>query len=259
VSEARRPDAIARDVRNEILRGRYRPGERLPSERELAEQAGVNRGSAREALKILAQQRLIEIQPGGSRVIPVHRASLDVLAHLVHAPGGPDAALMAQLLDVHELLLTGALRLAVERASEEERARALALLDTMKDERTREDEYLRAMAALVELIAEASRNLVLRMVGNALLVILASVVPALRRTRPPHAMLAHALAPVRRALVKRDPDAAERGIRSLLRVQREHVLKEIEAAAAAPGRQGRQAGERRSIPSPRRAGGGARE
>jgi GntR family transcriptional repressor for pyruvate dehydrogenase complex len=232
VSDARLPEAIAREIRNDILRGRHRPGERLPSERELAEQAGVNRGSAREALKILAQQRLIEIRPGGSRVIPVHRASLDVLAHLIDAPGGPDAALMAQLLDVHELLLVGAVRLAVERASDAELARALALLDEMRDERTRDEQVLRDMRALIELIAEASRNLVLRMVGNGLLVLLGSVVQALRRQRPPHAALAPALASVRRALAKRDPEAAERGIRALLRTMREHVLKQLEASAA---------------------------
>ena len=232
MNDERRPEAIARDIRNEILRGLYRPGERLPSERELAEQVGVNRGSAREALKLLAQQRLIEIQPGGSRVITVHRASLDVLAHLLDAPGGPDAALMAQLLDVHELLLVGAVRLAVERGSDAELARALGILDAMADPRSGGDAYLRNMQALIEWIAEASHNLVLRMVGNGLLGVLARVVVALRRQRPAHAELAPAVAAVRKALAKRDADAAERSIRSLLRLKREHVLKQLEASAA---------------------------
>jgi DNA-binding FadR family transcriptional regulator len=93
VSEAQRPEAIAREIRDDILRGRYRPGERLPYERELALQAGANRGSAREALKLLAQQRLIEIRPGGARVILLHRASLDVL--MIRPDDGSDPALMA--------------------------------------------------------------------------------------------------------------------------------------------------------------------
>jgi GntR family transcriptional repressor for pyruvate dehydrogenase complex len=231
VSEARRPDAIAREIRADILGGRYRPGERLPSERELAERVGANRGSAREALRILAQQRLIEIRPGGARVNPVHQARLDVLADMLQSSSGPDAALMAQLLDVHELLLCGAVRLAVERGTESELARAIALLDTMSDE-TREGEYLRTMTELIALIAEASRNLVLRMVGNSLLGILATVVPVLRRLRPPRASLAPAIACVREALVERDPAAAEQAIRSLLRIQREYVLKQLDLAAA---------------------------
>lgn len=233
MSDARRPESIAREIRDDILSGRYRPGERLPSERELADQVGANRGSAREALKILAQQRLIEIRPGGSRVIPVHRASLDVLGHMLQRSDGPDAALMAQLLDVHELLLAGATRLAVERGTEAELARALELLDVMSSERTREAEYLRTMTALIELIAEASRNLVLRMVGNGLFAVLATVVPVLRRLRPPRATLAPAVASVRKALRKRDPAAAEQAIRALLRIQREYVLKRLELAPAA--------------------------
>jgi len=52
VSEAlSRPEAIARELRTDILQGRYRAGERLPSERELAARSGGSRGSAREALK----------------------------------------------------------------------------------------------------------------------------------------------------------------------------------------------------------------
>jgi DNA-binding FadR family transcriptional regulator len=231
VSDARRPESIAREIRRDILGGRFRPGERLPSERELAAQTGSNRGSAREALKILAQQRLIEIRPGGARVIPVHRASLDVLGHMLEQ--GADPALMAQLLDVHELLLAGAVRLAVERGGDADLARAIELLDRAADPRIEEAEYLRAMAALIELIAEASRNLVLRMVGNGLLVILASVVPLLQRLRPAPEVLAPALASVRAALVERDPVAAEQAIRAFLRLQRENVLKRLDAAPAA--------------------------
>ena len=252
MSEATRAEEIARELRDDILSGRLRPGERLPSERELADRTGANRGSTREALKLLAQQRLIEIRPGGSRVIPVHRASLDVLAHLLQTSDGPDPALMAQLLDVHELLLAGAVRLSVERASQAELQRAIELLDGLGAERIREDEYSRTLAALIELIAEASHNLVLRMVGHGLLSVLASVVPLLRRLRPPHAVLAPAVARVRSALVQRDAAAAEQGIRSLLRLKREHVLKQLELAAAAARSRGDAAPPRRRASSGRR-------
>jgi GntR family transcriptional repressor for pyruvate dehydrogenase complex len=232
VSDSGRPEAIAREVRRDILTGRYRPGERLPSERELAARAGANRGSAREALKLLAQQRLIEIRPGGSRVIPLHHASLDVLAHLLQLEDVPDPALVGQLLDVHELLLVGAVRLAVERASDDELRRAQALLEALDDPRIPEAEYLRTLYALLELIAEASRNLVLRMVGNGLLAVLASVAMILRRIRPPHAALVPALASIREALAQRDPAGAEQGIRALLRLKREYVLKALDRDAA---------------------------
>lgn len=231
-AETGRAEILARELRRDILTGRYRPGERLPSERELAARAGTHRGSAREALKILAQQRLIEIRPGGSRVIPVHRASLDVVAHMLALEDTPDRALVAQLLDVHELLLAGAVRLAVERASEEELRVAGTLVDSLRDPEVREPEYLATLADLLELIAAASRNLVLRMVGHGILAVLAGVVPLLRRARPEHEQLAPALDAVREALDARDAARAEEAIRAFLRVKRATILSELGTGAA---------------------------
>lgn len=64
---ARRPlaDEVAERIQAMILDGTLQPGDRLPAERELAEQLGVNRSSLREALKKLEQLRLIR-DPGGS-------------------------------------------------------------------------------------------------------------------------------------------------------------------------------------------------
>jgi len=105
---ASRPEEIARVLRDDILRGRYGPGERLPSERELAAHLDANRSSVREALKKLEQLRLIEIRRGGgARVSPVDEASLDVLGHLLALDDGPEgghaqAALAASIFHFKE-------------------------------------------------------------------------------------------------------------------------------------------------------------
>jgi len=226
---ASRAEAVARELRSRILDGHIRPGERLPSERELAEQAGVHRGSAREALKLLAQQRLIEIRPGGARVIPLHQASLEVLGPMLERSGGRDPVLVAQLLDVHELLLAGAARLAVERASPAELERARELVTALASQEPGEQAYLETLVALLQLVAAASHNLVLHMVGHGLHQVLATVVPLLRRVRPPASELAPALETVRIALDKRDPALAEEGLRSFLRCKRGALLGQLEA------------------------------
>ncbi|MDH3685436.1 MAG: GntR family transcriptional regulator [Myxococcales bacterium] len=230
---ASRPAEIADGVRREIVTGRYRPGERLPSERELADQAGVNRGSAREALKILAKERLIEVKPGGARVAPLHQANLDVLGHVLEMPGTPDPALVSQLLDVHEMLLVGAARLAVERASPAELERAGALLDELMKRGASEAAQFQTLASLLQLIAQASQNLVLHMVGNSLHAILAAVVPLLRRIRPTPRTLAPSIATLREAIDERNPEKAEAGVRALLRLKRETLMKELELEASA--------------------------
>ena len=56
-----RASDIADLLRDEILLGQYRPGERLPSERDLAARFQVNRGAVREAIKTLALRLTITV------------------------------------------------------------------------------------------------------------------------------------------------------------------------------------------------------
>lgn len=55
---------IARKLSVFLLSGKVRPGERIPSERKLAEQLGVGRSVVREALKSLTLLGLIEVRQG---------------------------------------------------------------------------------------------------------------------------------------------------------------------------------------------------
>jgi GntR family transcriptional repressor for pyruvate dehydrogenase complex len=56
--------AIVRQVEKLILRGILRPGERLPSERELSERMNVSRPSLRDAVAELQGRGLLESRPG---------------------------------------------------------------------------------------------------------------------------------------------------------------------------------------------------
>jgi GntR family transcriptional repressor for pyruvate dehydrogenase complex len=55
---------ISRQLLDYLLSGRVQPGQRLPSERMLAEMLGVGRSVAREALKSLTLLGLLEVRPG---------------------------------------------------------------------------------------------------------------------------------------------------------------------------------------------------
>jgi GntR family transcriptional repressor for pyruvate dehydrogenase complex len=57
-------DAVVRQIEALILRGILRPGERLPSERELSERMGVSRPSLREAVAELQDRGLLTARPG---------------------------------------------------------------------------------------------------------------------------------------------------------------------------------------------------
>jgi DNA-binding FadR family transcriptional regulator len=55
---------VVGQIQDVILDGKIKPGDKLPSERELGEMLGTSRGTLREALRILEQKGLIEIRLG---------------------------------------------------------------------------------------------------------------------------------------------------------------------------------------------------
>lgn len=158
-----RSAAIAAELRDEILRGQYRCGERLPSERDLADRYGVHRGAIREALKRLEQLGVAEIHPGGARVSPIEEASLDVVEHLINLEDPPNPQIVDQLLEVMSGLFSTAARLCAERATDQQRVEIREVLASAKLE-VSNPERIALMHHLVDLFVEASDNLVLKLV-----------------------------------------------------------------------------------------------
>jgi DNA-binding FadR family transcriptional regulator len=64
VSIGRVSEVIVGQVRLAIRQGRLKPGDRLPSERDLCETFGVSRVTVREALRVLEAGGLVEIRVG---------------------------------------------------------------------------------------------------------------------------------------------------------------------------------------------------
>jgi DNA-binding FadR family transcriptional regulator len=61
---SRMSEAIVEQIKNLIRTDRLRPGDRLPSERDLGERMGVSRVTVREALRVLEASGLVEIRVG---------------------------------------------------------------------------------------------------------------------------------------------------------------------------------------------------
>ncbi len=67
-------DDVIKHVEQEIAKGTYKVGEKLPQPQLLQESLGVSRGTLREALRVLEQMGLIELKPGvggGAFVCPI--------------------------------------------------------------------------------------------------------------------------------------------------------------------------------------------
>lgn len=117
----RRPslvEEIIESFRQDVIRGNLRPGMRLPSETELAQQLGVGRGAVREAMKTLQALGVVTIQQGdGTYVSDSPSPSLlNPLAFAILFETGT----LTHLVELRSLFQVGYCELAAERATQED-------------------------------------------------------------------------------------------------------------------------------------------
>lgn len=163
---------IVQQIRDDILRGRRKPGDRLPPEQTLAEQFRVSRAGVREAVRVLESQGLVRVRHGYAGGVFV--ADVDLAPVL----GALETSLQRGQLQVNEVYEARALfepalaRLAVDRGDttiieqlEENVRRTKAMLGAGSD----------VFASNLEfhaILARAAGNRVLALVMQALLELL---------------------------------------------------------------------------------------
>jgi GntR family transcriptional regulator, transcriptional repressor for pyruvate dehydrogenase complex len=111
-------DAVFDQLREQIVSGELSAGAALPAERALCETLDVNRGAVREALKRLAQARLVSVQHGGaSRVLDFRSsAGLELLPDLLLDDDGAfDPDVVRSIVEMRSALAPDIARLAAMR------------------------------------------------------------------------------------------------------------------------------------------------
>src|SRR6266545_3703057 len=121
---------IVDQIERRVLNGDLRHGDRLPTERELAEQFGVSRTVVREAMKALAQKGLIQVRPGrGTFVIDGTSQAMQHSLSLMMMIG--QVGTIASLAEVREILEPEIAARAALRATEANIAAMQAAVATM--------------------------------------------------------------------------------------------------------------------------------
>ena len=162
-------EEITAILRTEILRGQYRPGERLPSERDLSARFETNRGAIREAVKKLEQLGIIEVTPGGVRILPVEEATLEVLGYLLELGEVHRPELIGQMLDVLGAMTSLSIRSALAKATDNDIKDITAIVDALIKAHEKDDGSVHEVwMQLSEKLISVHRNLILRLVANGL-------------------------------------------------------------------------------------------
>ncbi|MFC6750289.1 FadR/GntR family transcriptional regulator [Deinococcus aquaticus] len=208
---------IAAHLQELLLDGRLKPGDTLPSQRELAQQYGTSVAAVREAISILSASGVLDARPGrGTVILPVTQQapSINLWLGAVH-----DETEAHAFLDTRQALEHYTIARAARHATPEQHADLLEHLHRMRDAQGEPEAFIQADLALHMAIAQAAGNpVVLRLLraihmplANLLRAIstdlmLAGRFPALYTT---HEQIIH-------GIIRRDPHAATQAFDHML-------------------------------------------
>lgn len=208
IKTRRLSDEIVRQIKEAMFAGKLRAGDKLPTERELAERFETSRASVREALRTLEPEGLIRVKKGVVGGI--------FIADVDHRPAAKSFQTLLQLrkLSIHHI--------AEVRLIFEPQAARLAAERAKPDDLRELEEEIRKMSAAVRdkelprfydlkfhlLIARATRNPILEVLAESMLGVASKTISEIHPSRD---TLRHVLTRHRRvldAVRRRDPDSA---------------------------------------------------
>lgn len=152
---------VADQLQGSIIRGELEPGDRLPSERDLADQLGVSRTVIRDALRMLEERGLITISVGdGTYISEVHPRAVSDSISLYAKQKQTSYAHLAQ---VRRMIEVETAALAARNATEEDIKRLEAVMAESEEKLDLLEDWVDSDLRFHRLLAEASHNPLLPM------------------------------------------------------------------------------------------------
>jgi GntR family transcriptional repressor for pyruvate dehydrogenase complex len=217
-------EEVARQLERIILK-KLHPGDKLPSERELAESLGVSRSSIRDAIRSLELMGLVEPRQGAGTV--VREISADTLMNPLTNVLRHKMELVGELLDFRKMLEPPLAARAATHASDEE-------LEEMEEILRRQETKLHGGELAIEEDSEFHYSIAMASGNSVVLKVLDVLMDLLRDTRERSLQLEgrpqKSLAGHRRVLAaikKRDAEAAKAAMRRHIEDVEEIVLTEF--------------------------------
>jgi GntR family transcriptional repressor for pyruvate dehydrogenase complex len=209
---------IVEQVEEALASGELKPGQRLPSERELVSQFEVSRSSVREALRVLESNGVVRSRPGdpnGPEVLPFSTTALH--KQMVRLARIEEVSL-AELVSFRMILDGSASRLAARLRTPEQLAEMEAAIERMRGAiDVGYEKFSDGDVAFHEAIASASHNAMIQVCNNVVRsVVLSLISDKISRSRNRRATMLESLsrhAEVLDAIRAGDGDAAARAAR----------------------------------------------
>ncbi len=212
VDELARDATLAQRVEQElerlILESRLGPGDRLPSERELASQFGVSRTVVREAVRALAAKHLVDVAVGRGTVVraPTPESAGESMRLLLMMQAG-DAG-VDKVSEVRHTIENEIAYLAAARRTDADLLDLEKILDEMREHVDAPEVYINSDVEFHAVLARATQNELFVIVLDSLVEIMIEVrlltlrVPGIAR------LALHYHERILEAVRAGDPDAA---------------------------------------------------
>lgn len=152
---------IVAEVRQALFDKRLNPGDFLGTEADIAGRSGVSRIVARDALRTLEAQGIVEIRVGAGGGARIAAGNPRLFAEALAVQLGLAGVGAQEILDAQRATEAAAAELAASQATAAERARLQALLDRAAGLLDDPDGFTRASLDFHLAVAEASHNRVL--------------------------------------------------------------------------------------------------
>ena len=161
-------ERVVEQIESAISKRELRPGDRLPSERELMLTFEVSRSTIREALRVLESIGLVRSRPGDPRGPEVLQASPAILTKTVNRLVRLDTIALSELVEFRIMLEGTSCTLAAQHRTEEQLESMRAAVDAMQAEVANGPiAFGRADVAFHVSVWAASHNQLMQICGEA--------------------------------------------------------------------------------------------
>jgi len=167
VSSVRLYEIIVKRIKSMIMEGKLKTGDKLPSERELAELFQVSRVPVREALKILEFMEILQHVPGDG--LYIKRISINDLLAKIDFMVETDSDIITDLFEAREVLELKAVELAAKKRTDVDLQVMKEIIKEMEEDICSGRDGIDAAAKFHTAICKASKNKVIRRINDLLL------------------------------------------------------------------------------------------
>jgi GntR family transcriptional regulator, transcriptional repressor for pyruvate dehydrogenase complex len=210
-----RLERVSEKVVNQLKRaigdGIFRVGDRLPSERDLAEQMGVSRPSIREAIQQLELQGIVDTIHGGGSI--VRNLTEQEIRKPIEIVLGDDRQRVLELTEVRAFMETWAAKQAAKHRTDDELERIRTYLEEMEHDFEKGEIRAELDFKFHAEIAAAAHNTIFSHLMNNIYELIGYSIRVHREqvftTREDQQTIFHSHLKVFKAIKNRDPDAAE--------------------------------------------------